>query len=97
MRVLCVCICMYLYLCLCVCLFVFMFMYVYGCLSVCLSVRLSVCLSVCMSVYMSVCRGDTAVYLMFAYARIASILRKAKEEHGVDICTFYRSRATNMK
>jgi len=30
-------------------------------------------------------KGDTAVYLLFAYARLASILRKAKEERGIDI------------
>lgn len=30
-------------------------------------------------------RGDTAVYLMFAYARLASIIRKAKSEKGADI------------
>lgn len=29
-------------------------------------------------------RGDTAVYLLFAYARLASILRKAKDERGID-------------
>lgn len=29
-------------------------------------------------------RGDTAVYLLFAYARLASILRKGKEERGHD-------------
>ena len=28
------------------------------------------------------CRGDTAVYLLFAYARVASILRKANDERG---------------
>lgn len=28
-------------------------------------------------------KGDTAVYLMFAYARVASILRKAVEEKGI--------------
>jgi arginyl-tRNA synthetase len=32
-------------------------------------------------------KGDTAVYLLFAYARVASILRKAKEEAGTDIQT----------
>ena len=30
-------------------------------------------------------KGDTAVYLMFAYARVASILRKAADERGVDV------------
>eukprot|EP01038_Epipyxis_sp_PR26KG_P012154 gene12154-16274_t len=30
-------------------------------------------------------KGDTAVYLLFAYARINSILRKAKEERNIDI------------
>lgn len=30
-------------------------------------------------------RGETAVYLLFAYARLKSILRKAQEEKGVDI------------
>ena len=29
-------------------------------------------------------RGDTAVYLLFAYARLASILRKGKEERSYD-------------
>ncbi len=29
-------------------------------------------------------QGDTAVYLMFAYARFASIVRKGKVEHGLD-------------
>jgi len=29
-------------------------------------------------------RGDTAVYLLFAYARVASIIRKAKDERGFD-------------
>lgn len=29
-------------------------------------------------------QGDTAVYLMFAYARFASIVRKGKDEQGVD-------------
>jgi arginyl-tRNA synthetase len=29
-------------------------------------------------------RGDTAVYLLFAFARVASILRKGKEEKGYD-------------
>jgi len=29
--------------------------------------------------------GNTAVYLLFAYARIASILRKAESERGVDL------------
>jgi arginyl-tRNA synthetase len=33
-------------------------------------------------------RGDTAVYLMFAYARLASILRKAKEDRNIDIDLF---------
>lgn len=32
-------------------------------------------------------KGDTAVYLLFAYARVASILRKAKEEQNTDIAT----------
>jgi arginyl-tRNA synthetase len=30
-------------------------------------------------------KGDTAVYLLFAYARLASILRKATEERGLDL------------
>jgi arginyl-tRNA synthetase len=30
-------------------------------------------------------KGDTAVYLLFAYARLASILRKAHEERGIDV------------
>ena len=30
-------------------------------------------------------KGDTAVYLLFAYARVASILRKAEEEKGADL------------
>ena len=30
-------------------------------------------------------QGDTAVYLMFAYARLASILRKAQEERNIDV------------
>jgi len=30
-------------------------------------------------------RGNTAVYLLFAHARLASIIRKAKELHNVDI------------
>ena len=30
-------------------------------------------------------KGDTAVYLLFAYARLASILRKAEEERGVKL------------
>ena len=30
-------------------------------------------------------QGDTAVYLMFAYARLASILRKAQEERSIDV------------
>jgi len=30
-------------------------------------------------------KGDTAVYLMFAYARLASILKKAEAEKGVDL------------
>uniref|UniRef100_A0A7S3NN71 arginine--tRNA ligase n=1 Tax=Aureoumbra lagunensis TaxID=44058 RepID=A0A7S3NN71_9STRA len=29
--------------------------------------------------------GNTAVYLLFAYARLASIIRKAKDEHHTDI------------
>ncbi len=29
-------------------------------------------------------KGDTAVYLMFAYARLVSILRKGQEEKGFD-------------
>lgn len=31
--------------------------------------------------------GDTAVYLLFAYARVASILRKGKEEKNIDPST----------
>jgi len=30
-------------------------------------------------------QGDTAVYLMFAYARLASILRKAQEERSINV------------
>jgi arginyl-tRNA synthetase len=30
-------------------------------------------------------KGDTAVYLLFAYARVASILRKAAEERQIDV------------
>lgn len=30
-------------------------------------------------------RGNTAVYLQFAHARLASILRKAQDEMGVDL------------
>lgn len=30
-------------------------------------------------------RGDTAIYLIFAYARLSSILRKAKDERGIDV------------
>src|SRR3546814_13619238 len=30
-------------------------------------------------------RGDTAMYLLFAHARLASIIRKAEEEKGVNI------------
>jgi arginyl-tRNA synthetase len=30
-------------------------------------------------------KGDTAVYLMFAFARVASILRKAVEERNIDV------------
>lgn len=30
-------------------------------------------------------KGDTAVYLLFAYARLVSILRKAREEKNIDI------------
>lgn len=30
-------------------------------------------------------RGDTAVYLLFAYARLASILRKAHDERNIDV------------
>lgn len=30
-------------------------------------------------------RGDTAIYLLFAYARVTSILRKAKEDKNIDI------------
>lgn len=33
----------------------------------------------------SIYRGDTAVYLLFAYARVASILRKAKDERQIDL------------
>jgi len=32
-------------------------------------------------------QGNTAVYLLFAYARLASIVRKGKDDHGVDIVT----------
>ena len=32
-------------------------------------------------------QGDTAVYLLFAYARVASILRKANTEKGKDLST----------
>lgn len=34
-------------------------------------------------------KGDTAVYLLFAYARLASILRKASEERGYDLTPLY--------
>lgn len=33
-------------------------------------------------------KGDTAVYLMFAYARLVSILKKAKDEKAIDTATF---------
>lgn len=33
-------------------------------------------------------KGDTAVYLMFAYARVASILRKAAEEKNLSLAGF---------
>lgn len=36
-------------------------------------------------------RGDTAVYLLFAYARLSSILRKAREEKGIKIEDFSES------
>jgi arginyl-tRNA synthetase len=36
-------------------------------------------------------KGDTAVYLMFAYARLVSILKKAKDEKHIDILTFLPS------
>jgi len=32
-------------------------------------------------------KGDTAVYLLFAYARVASILRKARDDKGINIKT----------
>lgn len=32
-------------------------------------------------------KGDTAVYLLFAYARLASILRKAQDERGISLNT----------
>ena len=32
-------------------------------------------------------KGDTAVYLLFAYARISSILRKANEDKGISIAS----------
>ena len=34
-------------------------------------------------------KGDTAVYLLFAYARLASILRKAKDERNVDMAPLH--------
>lgn len=39
-------------------------------------------------------KGDTAVYLMFAYARVVSILRKAKDDKGIDISTFVNQAET---
>ncbi len=39
-------------------------------------------------------RGDTAVYLMFAYARLASILRKAKNDRNIDIQSFLQQANT---
>jgi arginyl-tRNA synthetase len=33
-------------------------------------------------------KGDTAVYLLFAYARVASILRKAEEEKNIQLAGF---------
>jgi len=37
------------------------------------------------NVYFSDTKGDTAVYLLFAYARLASILRKAQDERAIDV------------
>ncbi len=34
-------------------------------------------------------KGDTAVYLMFAYARISSILRKANDERNINISEYF--------
>lgn len=40
-------------------------------------------------------KGDTAVYLLFAYARLASILRKAEEEKNIVLATF-TAQATSL-
>ena len=39
-------------------------------------------------------KGDTAVYLLFAYARLASILRKAKEERNIDLAPLHSTAAS---
>ena len=36
-------------------------------------------------VLLCIYRGDTAIYLLFAYARVTSILRKAKDDKNIDI------------
>eukprot|EP00595_Chromulina_sp_UTEXLB2642_P001610 CAMPEP_0196763486 /NCGR_PEP_ID=MMETSP1095-20130614/4196_1 /TAXON_ID=96789 ORGANISM="Chromulina nebulosa, Strain UTEXLB2642" /NCGR_SAMPLE_ID=MMETSP1095 /ASSEMBLY_ACC=CAM_ASM_000446 /LENGTH=121 /DNA_ID=CAMNT_0042116819 /DNA_START=1361 /DNA_END=1727 /DNA_ORIENTATION=+ len=41
-------------------------------------------------------KGDTAVYLLFAYARLASILRKAKDEKDVIIENNLQDAATTI-
>eukprot|EP01035_Chromulina_nebulosa_P018599 gene18599-24327_t len=41
-------------------------------------------------------KGDTAVYLLFAYARLASILRKAKDEKDVIIENILQDAATTI-
>lgn len=40
-------------------------------------------------------KGDTAVYLLFAYARLASILRKAEEEKGLSLADLM-SKSSNI-
>lgn len=42
-------------------------------------------------------KGDTAVYLLFAYARIASIMRKAKDEFNMDIAALASLAETTIK
>jgi arginyl-tRNA synthetase len=41
-------------------------------------------------------RGDTAVYLMFAYARVASILRKAAEDKGMEVSTLFGAASSTL-